>query len=151
MRRLCKSVVVAGALAVLATGSFAADEIVKERQELMKTVKKAVKVLVPMAKGETTYDAAAAVDAMKAINKVPDAFADSFPKGSEKAGDTEASPKIWENPTDFKAKAADLKKASAEGIAQAGQGVDALKAVLFGSVLKTCKSCHDEYRIKKDK
>lgn len=151
MRRLCKSVVAAGALVVLATGSFAADEIVKERQELMKTVGKSVKILVPMAKGETTYDAAAAVDAMKAINKVPDAFADSFPKGSEKVGDTEASPKIWENPSDFKAKAEALKKASAEGIKQAGEGVDALKGVLFGSVLKTCKSCHDEYRIKKKK
>lgn len=150
MRNLCKSVVVAGALAVLATGSFA-DDVIKERQELMKTVGKSAKILVPMAKGETTYDAAAAVDAMKAINKVPDAFVDLFPKGSEKGGDTEASPKIWENPEDFKAKAAALKKASAEGIEQAGQGVDALKGVLFDSVLKACKNCHDEYRIKKEK
>lgn len=150
MKRVYKSFIVASALAVVATGSFAED-IPKERQELMKTVGKAVKILVPMAKGEATYDAAAAVDAMKAINKVPDAFADMFPKGSETGSDTEASPKIWENPEGFKAKAADLKKASAEGIAQAGQGVDALKAVLFGPVLKTCKACHDEYRIKKAK
>ncbi|MDA7946031.1 MAG: cytochrome c [Hyphomicrobiaceae bacterium] len=149
MKNLCKSVIAAGALAVVATGSFA-DEPAKERQELMKTVKKAVQVLVPMAKGEAPYDAKAAVDAMKAINGVPDPFVALFPKGSETGHDTEASPKIWENPAGFKAKAEEMKTASAEGIKQAGEGVDALKAVLFGQVLKTCKSCHDEYRVKKN-
>ena len=150
MKRLCMSVVFAGAMGVMATGSLA-DDPAKERQELMKTVVNSVKILVPMAKGEKPYDAAAAVDAMKTINGVPDKFVALFPKGSETGHDTEASPKIWENPTDFKAKSDDLKKASAEGIEQAGKGLDALKTVMFDKVLKTCKACHDEYRIKKDK
>ena len=61
MKQLSKSVVAAGALFVLATGSLAADDPAKERQELMKTVVKSVKILVPMAKGEKPYDATAAV------------------------------------------------------------------------------------------
>ncbi len=150
MKHLSKSVIAAGTVFVLATGSLAADDPAKERQELMKTVVASVKILVPMAKGEKPYDATAAVDAMKAINAVPDKFVTLFPKGSETGHETEASPKIWENPDDFKAKSDELKTASAEGVEQAGKGLDALKSVLFGKVLKTCKDCHDEYRIKKN-
>ncbi len=149
MKKICKSVVFAGAFAVMATGSLA-NEPAKERQELMKSVGDAVKVIVPMAKGETPYDATAAVNAMKTLNKVPDEFVALFPKGSESGHDTEASPKIWEDPDGFKAKAEDMKKASAQGIEEAGKGVDALNAVTFGPLLKTCKACHDEYRIKKN-
>ena len=149
MSKLTKPVFATCVLALIPTASLANDPA-KERQELMKSVGDAVKVIVPMAKGEAPYDATAAVEAMKTLNKVPDEFVALFPKGSESGHDTEASPKIWEDPDGFKAKAEDMKKASAQGIEEAGKGVDALNAVTFGPLLQTCKACHDEYRIKKN-
>ncbi|MEM8743204.1 MAG: cytochrome c [Pseudomonadota bacterium] len=150
MKKLSNPLFATCVLALLPTAALAAEDPAKERQDQMKTVVDSVKILVPMAKGEKPYDADAAVAAMKAINEVPDKFVALFPKGSETGHDTEASPKIWENPEDFKAKSDAMKTASAEGIEQAGEGVDALRAVLFGKVLKTCGGCHDAYRIKKN-
>jgi cytochrome c556 len=52
---------------------------------------------------------------------------------------------------DFLAKGADLKAASEKTKAEAAKGQAAFKAAVFGSLVKTCKSCHDAYRIKKEK
>ena len=76
-------------------------------------------------------------------------FPDHFPAGSETGHETEASPKIWENMDDFKAKA-DKLPADAEGLlAQlpadkvgVGAAVKALGA--------DCGACHQAYRLKVD-
>ena len=149
MNKFYKAVVVASALGV-ATVSSAFAGPVEDRKELMKSVVKSVKLAVPMAKGETPFDAAAAAAAMQTINEVPDKFVKLFPAGSDKHEKTEASPKIWQNMTDFVAKGADLKAASAKTKAAAGQGQVAFNAAVFGSLVKTCKACHDTYRIKKN-
>jgi len=149
MRGFCKTVVLAGAFGIAVSSAVAAGPI-EERQELMKSVGKSIKVAVPMAKGEAPYDAEAAKAAMKTINEVPDKFVKLFPDGSQEGGETEASPKIWENMEDFMAKANALKTASAEAMEAADKGQEAFKGAVFGSVVKTCKGCHDAYRIKKN-
>lgn len=149
MNGLFKSIVVACGMSVALASAAAADPV-EERKELMKSVGKSMKIAVPMAKGETAYDAAAAADAMKTINGVPDKFVTLFPAGSDQDPDTTASPKLWENMDDFKAKANGLKEASADAIDAAAKGHEEFKAALFGSVAKTCKGCHEAYRIKKE-
>lgn len=149
MNGFFKSIAIAAGMSVaLATASAASPEA--ERQELMKTVVKSLKSVIPMAKGEAEYDAAAAKAAMEAMNAVPDKFVLLFPEGSTKEADTEASPKIWENFEDFKAKANELKTASASAMEAADKGQEAFKAALFGPVTNTCKGCHEAYRIKKE-
>ena len=150
MNSLCKAVIVASALSVAAAVSAVAGPV-EERKELMKSVVKSVKIAVPMAKGETQFDAAAAAAAMQVINDVPDKFVKLFPAGTDKHEKTEAAPKIWTDMKDFMAKAADLKAASAKTKLAASQGQEAFKAAVFGSLVKTCKGCHDAYRIKKEK
>jgi cytochrome c556 len=149
MNRFYKAVIVASALGV-ATVSSAFAGPVEDRKELMKSVVKSVKLAVPMAKGETPFDAAAAAAAMQTINDAAGKFVKLFPEGSGTHPKTEALPKIWQNMNDFKAKAADLQAASAKTKAAAGQGQEAFKAAVFGSLVKTCKACHDTYRIKKN-
>lgn len=144
-----KMLAIASGMSV-ALASVATAGPVEERKELMKSVGKAIKAAVPMAKGEAPYDAAAAADAMKTMNEVPDKFVKLFPEGTGDHPETEAAPKIWENMDDFVAKANDLKTASAAAMDAAGKGQEAFKAALFGSVVKTCKGCHDAYRIKKN-
>jgi len=149
MMNYLKMIAVAGCMS-MALVSVAAAGPVEDRKEIMKSVGKAIKAAVPMAKGEVPFDAAAAAAAMKTMNEAPDKFVALFPEGSGDHPETEASPKIWENKDDFAAKANDLKTASASAIEAAGKGQDAFKAALFGSVVKTCKGCHDAYRIKKN-
>lgn len=149
MNGISRTIIVAGAFCVGAAVSAIAGPA-EERQELMKSVGDAVKVAVPMAKGEAAYDAAAASKAMRTIGSVPDKFVKLFPKGSETGAKTEASPKIWEDMKGFLAKAEDLKTASAAAVDAAAKGQDAFKAAVFGSLLKSCKGCHDAYRIKKN-
>ena len=148
MNSFCKAVIVASALSVASAASSVAGPV-EDRQELMKSVVKSIKLAVPMAKGEIPFDAAAAASAMQIINEVPDKFVKLFPKGSDQHPKTEASLKIWQNMNDFLSKAADLKAASAKTKAAAGQGLPAFKAAVFGPLLKTCKGCHDAYRLKK--
>lgn len=149
MKNLVRLFTLAGSASLMIVSSASAGPI-EDRQELMKSVGKAIKVAVPMAKGEAPYDAAAAKTAMKTMNEVPDKFVKLFPDGTQQGGETEASPKIWENMEDFVSKANALKTASAQAMEAADKGQEAFKAALFGSVVKTCKGCHDAYRIKKN-
>ena len=149
MNRLYKAAVAAGALSVAAAATAAAGPV-EDRQELMKSVGKSIKLSVRMAKGEVPYDAAAAAAAMQTINGVPDKFTKLFPEGSDMHLKTTAALRIWEDMKGFLARAADMKAASAKARVAAGQGQDAFKAAVLGPVLKTCKACHDTYRIKKN-
>lgn len=149
MIRICRTVFIAGAVGVGATVAALAGPI-EDRQELMESVGKSMKVAVPMAKGEAPFDASAAKEAMQTINEVPDKFVKLFPEGTQEGGETEASPKIWENMSDFMAKAEALEKASAEAMEAADKGQEAFKTAVFESLAKACKSCHDAYRIKKN-
>lgn len=149
MKGFLKTLAIAGGMSVALAGITMAGPV-EDRKEVMKSVGKAIKAAVPMAKGEAPYDAAAAAAAMKTMNEAADKFVKLFPEGSESHPETEASPKIWQNMDDFVAKANDLKTASATAIDEAAKGQDAFKAALFGSVVKTCKGCHDAYRIKKN-
>ena len=149
MNRLYKAVIVSSVLSVAAAVTAVAGPV-EDRQELMKSVGKSLKVAIPMAKGEVPFDAARAAEAMRTINGVPEKFVKLFPEGSDMHLKTTASPKIWENMKDFLAKSVELKMASAQTMAAAGKGADAFKAAVFGPLLKSCKACHDTYRIKKN-
>ena len=149
MNRLYKAVFVACALSVMA-GAAAAGPV-EDRQELMKSVVKSLKLSIKMVKGELPYDAAAAAAAMQTIHDVPDKYTKLFPAGSDTHPKTEASPKIWQDMQGFLAKAEDMKTASAKANDAASQGQDAFKAAIFGELVKSCKGCHEAYRIKKKK
>ncbi len=151
MNRLYKAVIVAGALSVAASAAAVAGPV-EDRKELMKSVGKSIKFVVPMAKGEVPFDGFLAAEAMRIINEVPDKYVKLFPEGSDKHPKTEASPKIWQDMKGFLAKAEDLKTASAQAMAAADkEDAAAFKAAVFGPLVKACKGCHEAYRIKKDK
>ena len=138
------------AISMLAlAGSAAFADPVLDRQALMKERGKIVGGLSKVVKGEDTFDAAAVLTALQALQanaeKVDvDAL---FPAGSD-TGDTTASPKIWEDMTGFKATndkyIADVKAA----VAAAPADVDALKAQI-GTLGSDCGTCHQTYRVKK--
>lgn len=149
MKMIARFFVVLGAFAVIATGAIAADDPIKARQELMKSVGDSTKLSAQMVKGKMPFDSLTAEDAMQTIADVPDKYVTLFPSGSDK-GETEAAPRIWEDMAGFKAAAEKLKTAALNGVKAAGNGEAAFKAA-FGELVKNCKGCHQDYRIKKEK
>lgn len=144
MKRLTVSLLSALAL----TTAALAAEPQEMRQEMMKQVGGAAGTLSKMAKGEAPFDAAAAVAAFTTMAEVGATYADQFPEGSETGFETEASPAIWQNMDDFKAKTA---KFQADAAAAAGMTFADAAAVgaAFGGVAANCGACHELYRVKK--
>jgi cytochrome c556 len=146
--RLRVALVVA-AFALSAAGVVhAADDPIAARQALMKKNGAAAKLAVSFIKGETPYDAAKAGEAMKTIADDLTEFVTLFPEGSDKGGDTTASPEIWKDMDGFKALAAKtVSDANAASTAAAG-GLESFKTA-FATVGGDCQSCHQKYRVKK--
>ncbi|MBB3965558.1 c-type cytochrome [Rhizobium metallidurans] len=146
-----KSIVAAVLVAGMGvTTVYAADGTHDARVAMMKKIGGATGALAGVAKGEKPYDAEAVKAALATISETAKAFPDQFKAGTENASaDSEASPKIWENMDDFKARAAKL-----------GSDADMLLAQLpadaagVGAGLKTlgasCSGCHQNYRVKKE-
>ncbi len=128
--------------------AIAAEDPIKERQQLMKNNGDAVKAVTAMLKGEKPYDASAAEAAMKSINGSIAKFITLFPKGTETGGDTAAKPEIWTNKAEFDAIAKQLDEATAKAALASASGLDSFKMAM-GDVGKSCKACHEKFRVNK--
>ena len=138
-----------GSAAMLFAGAAQAD-VTADRQAIMKDIGRSVGAIAPMVKGEKPFDAAVAVAALEKIND--DAakldVEKLFPAGSE-TGDTEASPKIWENTADFVKHVDKFKSDAATAASAKPQDLGGLKTA-FQQVAANCGSCHQAYRVKKN-
>jgi cytochrome c556 len=136
----------AGALAApMSTG--AARKMMHERHEGMEGIGKANKIL----RRELTADAPNRAAVRTAAGNLAKLAAQSsrwFPKGTgPELGKTGAKPEIWQRPADFAAKLKDFQGAAKLLNAAAAKGdINATKA-RFGDLGKTCKACHDTYRM----
>jgi cytochrome c556 len=146
--RTMKRLIIA-ALSVFALSSLAfAVEPQEARQADMKKVGGAIGLLSTMAKGEAPFDAAAAQAAFATMNTVAKEFVSLFPVGSETGFETEASPDIWANMDDFKAKVAKFEADTGAASAMTFADAAAVGAAI-GTVAENCGACHKLYRVKK--
>ena len=141
---LKKSLFVVFAVAAACT-AFAGEGPQQERHELMEKVGKAAKPVGKMLRGEAEYDWATAEKSLQKFKKVSGKFGDLFPEGSD-TGETEAAPAIWEDREGFNQALQEWADATAAALEAAPATLDDAKPVL-GGVFKTCKNCHDTYRI----
>ena len=145
-----RSIIVLGAMLLGATAVMAQQDIVKERQTIMKSNGRALGgTLSAMAKGDKPYDQAA-VDAAFVVledtaKKLPTLFPDST-KGLKAEGDYSTSPKLWEDKAGFDAKVASFTKVVTEAKAKV-KDLDSLKANV-GGIGKECGGCHEAFRLK---
>ncbi len=117
------------------------------RSEIMLTAKAAMKAAVPMIKGQVPWDPAKALLAARALNAVSYAIVKYVPEGSI-TGDSEASPRIWQDMKGFRAAAMKLREKSAGAIEAVKMDAEEFAAAIM-EVGKACKSCHQTYREKK--
>ena len=128
---------------------MAGEDPIELRDEIMEETREALKPLGAMAKGEKEFDAEIVKASFKTWKYTAETFGDLFPKGTETGGGTEAKSTIWSDRAGFDRALADFNEAVEAAIAAAPASVEELKPVL-GAVTKTCKGCHDGYRVKDD-
>ena len=133
---------------VLVSGWAFAAEPQELRQASMKKVGGAIGLLSGIAKGDAPFDAAAAQAAFATMNSVAKEYVSYFPVGSETGFDTEASPAIWANMDDFKAKVAKFEADTGAAAAMTFADAAAVGAAV-GEVGANCGACHQLYRVKK--
>ena len=143
------------AIAAIALGisvAVAQQDPIKERKQLMKDNANQAKIGAAMAKGEQPFDLEKARKMFATFEETAAKGPSLFPPNStdEPTADDpySASPKIWENMSDFKAKfskfGADAKDAAAKVT-----DLDSFKAA-FGNIGKNdCGGCHQDFRLKK--
>ncbi|WP_299189591.1 cytochrome c [uncultured Psychrobacter sp.] len=128
--------------------SNSVDPDVKARQDSMKSWGDAMGVMGDMVKSPDTFDAEifkeqAAFLAEDAVNPW-----DHFENQEAMGNATEA---VWSNVDGFRAEADNFQQATAElsAAAQTATSVDDVMPA-FGQVGDSCKSCHTDFRVKKD-
>ena len=135
---------------VFITGAaLAGSDPIKARQHFMEDTRDAAKVVGGMLKGKQPFDADAAMAALKTWKITATEAGDLFPEGSESGHDTEAKATIWTDRDGFNAAMGDFSTAVDAAIAANPDSLDALKAAA-GPVFKTCKGCHEGYRVEKE-
>ncbi len=144
---MIRTVLLTAAFAVGITAAMAQGDPIAQRRDTMKGVGAATRTGTQMSKGEVPFDLAKARDVLQTYANATDRMHTYFPDTAKTGGETTASPKIWENQADFRAKfdawAKDIEKAKAET-----KDLTTFRAN-FETVTKACGSCHQTYRIQK--
>ncbi|MBV2359213.1 cytochrome c [Thalassococcus sp. CAU 1522] len=117
---------------------------VKARMDLMGEVKAATATLGDMSKGAKPFDAAKAEAARAALERHATRIPALF-KAPESDPKTEARPEIW---TDWDGFVAIADRMETVASAMDTGSLKTLRAGM-GRLAKTCKSCHEAFRIKK--
>ena len=122
---------------------------IAQRQALMEDTRDALRPLIGMTRGEVDFDAGTVSDSLAVFAITAEKAPALFPEGSETGGDTEAKATIWTDRAGFDQAFTNFGEAVAAAQAADIQALDQLQPQLQG-VLKTCRGCHDDYRVDKD-
>ncbi len=149
---MIRTVFVIAAVALGVTAAMAQQDPITARKALMKANAQQAKIAVAMIKGEAPFD-------LDKVHKVFATFEDAsakapvlFPENSidqPTADDPiSASPNIWQNLDDFKARLAKF-GADAKAADASVKDLDSFKAAFANIGKNDCGGCHEKYRLKK--
>lgn len=145
--KFASAVAAVGIIALGATVALAQQDPIAARKALMKANGQAAGALAKMLKGEAPFDPAVAKKAFASFEDAAAKMPTLFPDNSKIGGETAASPKIWENMADVKARFVKLGN-DAKAADASVKDLDSLKAA-FSQLGKNCNDCHELYRLKK--
>ncbi len=149
-----KSVIILATGAALFAGStIAAENPIAARKAMMQNVVQATKMGGAMLKGKMDYSPVAGQLVLRVMNQASLSFGTLFPKGSETGMETTASPKIWSDMGGFDKALVKFQADTSAGFMKVEDleffDKDAFGEA-FGKAAANCKSCHQEYRVKKN-
>lgn len=139
----------AAMVCTVAADASADDAMITYRQSVMKALGGHTAALAALVKEEVAL-AANAKGHVAAIEALAPMAANVFPPDSAKGSvETWALPAIWEKPDAFKKQMVAMQDATdAMAKAYAADPKPAAIASTFGTFVKTCKSCHDDFKRK---
>jgi cytochrome c556 len=152
---MIRTLISASVLAVGLVAAFAQSDPIAQRKELMTLNGKGFYGDINrMVRGQAPYDQAkvnAAFDQIISSAKtLPTLFPDNSKPGAKTSAPPEdkysASPKVWENKSDFEAKNANLVQV-VTSVRGNVKDLDSLK-VAADQVGKACDACHEPYRLR---
>lgn len=127
-----------------ATAQGQSEDIIKYRQNVMKSIGGHTSASAAIISGKVGYKAHLSEHA-KAIAAMAKDIPGLFPKDSD-FGDTNALESVWKKRADFE-KAANNARAKAEAFAKAAAGNDPKAAsAAFKDLGEACKACHKDFR-----
>ncbi|MDI9335662.1 MAG: cytochrome c [Gammaproteobacteria bacterium] len=121
------------------------EDAIKYRKSVFSVMGNHFGRLAGMAQGKIPFDAKIAKEDADLIAFIAKYSLRGFISGSDK-GETKASPKIWEETSKFE-QYGDKLLSEVVKLPQSAGKIDDLKAVV-ASVGGSCKSCHDDFRLK---
>lgn len=125
--------------------SPSAQDLVAQREGLMKEWGKATRPVGAMLQGKASFDLAIVQAALDSYARHAAVFPSLFPPGSD-AGKTEALPAVWSKSEEFKALFA--KFGADATAARAAITDEASFKANFPAVVRGCGTCHDGFRQK---
>jgi cytochrome c556 len=131
---------------VLAQDGPKPEDQIRYRQSVMNVMGHSFGVLAAMAKGEVPFNQEVAEDNTDIVILMSTLPWTSFRPGTEKGARTKADMKVWSESDKFK-QSADKMQHAVRQLITATEDPDKLKAQV-GEVGKTCKGCHDDFRLK---
>lgn len=136
------------ALGLTACSGAGDDPDIKARQDTMKSWGDAMGIMGDMAEAPDTFDAEVFKEQAAFLAKDSANPWSHFENQEATGNATEA---VWSNVDDFRAEADDFQKATANlnAAAQTATSVDQVLPAL-GQVGDSCKSCHTDFKVKKD-
>lgn len=142
-----KSIVLCASILAL-SASTALAEPIADRKAQMKARGALVGELAPIARGQQPYDAAKVMATLEQMSKNAETDVSVlWPTGSE-AGDHTSAPKVWEDPSAFKAAVDKYQSDVDAAVAAKPQDIDAFRP-LFGAITSNCGACHEDFRVKR--
>ncbi len=134
--------------AALAVTAAADENAVKYRQNTMEAIGGHMGALAQIAKGEVDHKdhIPVHVASLAALSGIAPAL---FGADSREGADTEALPKIWEDPAAFKERLTAFRTAATDLDAVVKAGDMTQFPAALGALGKSCKGCHDDFK-KKD-
>jgi cytochrome c556 len=136
-------------LALTVTGTAVAvtvDDAIKYRKSVYQVIKWNFGPMGAMVKGEMPFDAEAFARHAERVAALSGMPLEGFIPDSD-LGDTTAKSEIWQQWDTFKSRMQDFETEAAK-LAEVARGGDekAIRAQ-FGATAKTCKACHDDFRM----
>ena len=142
--RMLTALAVVAAVASITFAAVTGTTAIKERQQAMEDIGKAMQAFGAIAKKQAPFDADVVKASAETIANRLNEAADLFPDGSD-TGDVEtwAKPEIWSDRENFDK---DLATAAAAAVAMQSVTDEAAFGPALGALGNGCKTCHDAYR-----
>jgi cytochrome c556 len=139
---------IAAATSSLALAQQKPEDEIRYRQSVMNVIGRAMGPMGAMAQGKAPFNAAVAQKNSALVDTMLGLPFESFGAGTDKGAPTKADLKIWKETAKFNQSAEAARKAVANLAAAAKTGDEGKFKAAFGEVGKSCKGCHDDFRLK---